>query len=431
MNHTINQTEYKDSAVGRTPASWEVCQLSSILELKHGYQFRTPDFRESGIKVVKIGQVIGDGKLDLTDCDFISEELAEQKREFLLSAGDILMSLTGNIGRVGIVPDIKSPLIQNYRVGKFAPVRERVEQNFLSQLLGSNFVTYQLETSSNMTAQANFGKSDIDKIKVKLPPLAEQQKIASILTSVDEVIEKIESQISKLQDLKKGMMQELLTKGIGHTEFKDSAVGRIPVGWEVVTISELLKLKNGLNTNADAFGSGVPFLSYKDVSKDTELNEHSLSKRVTVNPREAESFSVNYGDIFFTRTSETPEEIGFANTYLGKNIGAVFNGFCIRGRPVTDKLSARLCRFLFRSDYVRVQMKFLCKYTTRAGISGESLERCLLALPPLAEQKKIASTLSSIDTNIQTKQQKLQQTQNLKKSLMQDLLTGKVRVSVN
>ena len=238
MNHTINQTEYKDSAVGRTPASWEVCQLSSILELKHGYQFRTPDFRESGIKVVKIGQVIGDGKLDLTDCDFISEELAEQKREFLLSAGDILMSLTGNIGRVGIVPDIKSPLIQNYRVGKFAPVRERVEQNFLSQLLGSNFVTYQLETSSNMTAQANFGKSDIDKIKVKLPPLAEQQKIASILTSVDEVIEKIESQISKLQDLKKGMMQELLTQGIGHTEFKDSPVGRIPVGWEVEKIGE-------------------------------------------------------------------------------------------------------------------------------------------------------------------------------------------------
>ena len=71
------------------------------------------------------------------------------------------------------------------------------------------------------------------------PPKPEQQKIASILTSVDEVIEKTEAQIGKLQDLKKGMMQELLTKGIGHTEFKDSPVGRIPKGWEVKTLNEV------------------------------------------------------------------------------------------------------------------------------------------------------------------------------------------------
>ena len=72
--------------------------------------------------------------------------------------------------------------------------------------------------------------------------MAEQQKIASILTSVDEVIEKTEAQISKLQDLKKGMMQELLTKGIGHTEFKDSPVGRIPKGWEVVKLGRFSRV---------------------------------------------------------------------------------------------------------------------------------------------------------------------------------------------
>ncbi len=68
-----------------------------------------------------------------------------------------------------------------------------------------------------------------------LPPLPEQKKIASILTSVDEVIENTQKQIDKLQDLKKATMNELLTKGIGHTEFKDSELGRIPKSWEVVT----------------------------------------------------------------------------------------------------------------------------------------------------------------------------------------------------
>ena len=82
-------------------------------------------------------------------------------------------------------------------------------------------------------------RESLAKVEIPSPPLPEQKKIASILTSVDEVIEKTESQIAKLQDLKTGMMQELLTKGIGpggvpHTEFKDSPVGRIPVGWEVI-----------------------------------------------------------------------------------------------------------------------------------------------------------------------------------------------------
>ena len=271
----------------------------------------------------------------------------------------------------------------------------------------------------------------VENLSIYKLPLPEQKKIASILTSVDEVIENTQKQIDKLQDLKKATMSELLTKGIGHTEFKDSELGRIPKSWEVIALAELLELKNGLNTNADAFGSGSPFLSYKDIYKDTELTEMSLSQKVEVSERENNAFSVNYGDVFFTRTSETPEEIGFANVYLGKNVGAVFNGFCIRGRPITNKLSVRLSRFLFRSDYVRVQMRFLCKYTTRAGISGESLNRCLLAVPPIDEQEKYLKTLNSIEKMIEAAGKKLSQTQSIKKSLMQDLLTGKVRVTVN
>jgi restriction endonuclease S subunit len=80
------------------------------------------------------------------------------------------------------------------------------------------------------------------------PPLPEQKKIASILTSVDEVIENTQKQIDKLQDLKKATMNELLTKGLGHTEFKDSELGRIPKSWEVIALAELLELKNGLFT---------------------------------------------------------------------------------------------------------------------------------------------------------------------------------------
>lgn len=277
----------------------------------------------------------------------------------------------------------------------------------------------------------NLKFANLSPIKIKLPKLAEQKKIASILTSVDEVIENTQKQIEKLQDLKKATMNELLTKGIGHTEFKDSELGIIPKSWEVRKLEELLDLKNGVNTDKDAFGSGFPFITYNDVYSGNDLNEASLTKFVKLNSKQHNAFSVNFGDVFFTRTSETPEEIGLSNTYLGKDIGAVFNGFCIRGRPKTDLLSAQISKYVFRSDYVRTQMKFLCKYTTRAGISSESLNRCLIALPTKKEQHLFESLLVNIDRNLSVKAEKLVQTKALKKSLMQDLLTGKVRVQLN
>ena len=302
---------------------------------------------------------------------------------------------------------------------------------FLSYQLNDEIRRKQLRKLGQGSSVIHIYSSGLEDMNLVLPPLPEQKKIASILTSVDEVIETTQKQIDKLQDLKKATMNELLTKGIGHTEFKDSELGRIPKSWEVKRLGDLLELKNGVNTDKDAFGSGFPFITYKDVHSGNDLNEASLTKFVKLSSKEHTAFSVNFGDIFFTRTSETPEEIGLSNTYLGKNIGAVFNGFCIRGRPKTKLLSANISKYLFRSDYVRTQMKFLCKYTTRAGISGESLNRCLIALPTMNDQHLFENTLINIDKHIRVNVGKLSQTQSLKKSLMQDLLTGKVRVQVN
>ena len=74
-----------------------------------------------------------------------------------------------------------------------------------------------------------------------MPPIKEQKKIAKILTSIDRVIELTEKEIAKLKDLKKGMMQDLLTKGIGHTKFKDSPTGRIPESWEVIKLKKAIE----------------------------------------------------------------------------------------------------------------------------------------------------------------------------------------------
>lgn len=277
---------------------------------------------------------------------------------------------------------------------------------------------------------------DLKVLPVDLPPLPEQKKIAAILTSVDEVIEKTQAQIDKLKDLKTGMMQELLTCGVGvggkpHTEFKDSPVGRIPKGWEVKALGDIFTLKNGVNKGKEFFGTGVPIISYRNVFDGNGIYDHMLSNKVEMTESELSRFKVEKGDLFITRTSETPDEIGLTNVYLGDLDNVVYNGFVIRARQKSIILDFDYCKYAFKANYMRQQMIHSSKFTTRAGISGESLELLKVIVPALSEQKKIGKALSAIDARILTMSIKIESQKSLKKALMQDLLTGKVRVKVD
>jgi type I restriction enzyme S subunit len=185
--------------------------LGDVVELRHGYQFRTPDFAQHGAKVIKISQVIGDGIVFIDDCDRVPWELAADKQKFKLKPGDVLMSLTGNIGRVGIVPETDEVLLQNYRVGLFTPIDARISRKYMIHLLESRQVVSQLEDNANASAQANFGKGDLDKIMVYLPDLQMQQKCASLLSSSKDLMMAEKRKIAALRKIKHAVCADLLS----------------------------------------------------------------------------------------------------------------------------------------------------------------------------------------------------------------------------
>ena len=129
----------------------------------------------------------------------------------MINNDDVLISLTGNIGRVVIVKNLKGYAVQNYRVGRFIPDETKLNKQFLVFILESNYIYQQFNMLSNKTAQANFGKQDINKIKVLLPPIEEQQKISFLLSLIDKTLENYEYENEKLIELKQGLMQQLLT----------------------------------------------------------------------------------------------------------------------------------------------------------------------------------------------------------------------------
>ena len=310
-------------------------------------------------------------------------------------------------------------------------VNERkVYSNYLYFWMMQPYVKRFMVNVSAGSTVLHLNTKSVLKLNGVFPPLPEQQKIASILTSVDEVIEKTQSQINKLQDMKKGTMNELLTKGIGHTEFKDSPVGKIPKEWEVKKFGEIARVQGGYAFKSkDAQESGARWLKIANVGigKVVWKDKSHLPPEFLTEHRD---FVLRTGDIIVALTRPILNhklKIAMVDT---PDSGALLNQRVGRILSKTD-VGVRFLYYLLKSEYSVGFIEKVIFGSDPPNISGQQIESINFAIPSIQEQQKIASILSSMDSHIEEKQRKLQQTQSLKKSLMQDLLTGKVRVTVN
>ena len=285
------------------------------------------------------------------------------------------------------------------------------------------FYATQFRTLSDVisgSAQPQITADGLKKVSIPLPPLPEQKKIASILTSVDKVIENTQKQIDKLQDLKKATMNELLTQGIGHTEFKDSELGRIPKGWEVNRLGNYLHefgKKSRENDEHEVFTS-----SSKGLMKQSDYyGENRLTRRDNI------GFNIIPTGYITYRSRTDSNEFFFNLNNLGKT------GLVSKYYPVfTNKNGIEYNQFFaFILNFHTQKFAKEGVGTSQVVLSFNALKRVKLALPCPKEQLEITNILRGVEKNLDVLSKKLQQTQSLKKSLMQDLLTGKVRVTVN
>lgn len=210
--------------------------------------------------------------------------------------------------------------------------------------------------------------------------------------------------------------------------YKQTEIGVIPEDWDIVPIGELFTFKNGLNKAKEYFGYGTPIVNYMDVFNRPSLRVGDLAGHVDVSPRELAAYEVRKGDVFFTRTSETVDEIGVASVMLDQPEETVFSGFVLRARPLNDSLDDTFKAYCFTPRYFRQQVTARASYTTRALTNGRSLSAALLARPPLAEQRAIGEALLDVDAAIQGLSQLIAKKRNLWTGAMQRLLTGQTRL---
>lgn len=220
---------YKESKLGWIPRQWDEKIFGEEVDLIHGHQFRDYDFTEFGIPVVKIGQVKPEN-VDLSSCSFVAYGREDEFQNEIIRNGDVLMALTGaTLGKACLVKGLNGIVLQNYRVGRFEPIIKEndIDKEFLYYLLIAGDLLTQIFNKVNTGAQGNIGKADFEKATFKKPPFDEQQKIAERLKAIDNKLQTEQTYLQKIQSLKKGLMEDLL-----------SGRKQVKVAEEVLTLSE-------------------------------------------------------------------------------------------------------------------------------------------------------------------------------------------------
>ncbi len=277
----------------------------------------------------------------------------------------------------------------------------------------------------NGGTRSKLNQSDLREIQIPIPTLSEQKKITSILTSVDEVIENTRKKINKLQDLKKSVMIDLMNKGINHKEFKDTKLGKIPKTWNIYKYNDLLKIvDNKMEMKDDKFYS---LLSIRRRNGGVFSREKLIGKKIltkTLGKAVVNTFIISKMQIVHGASGYISEK--FKDHYVSSS----YTQFAAKDR---NKINTK---FLFYYSHLdKVYKQFLL---SSHGVHIEKMTFDLkdwykkeIILPNIEEQQEIVRIIESFENHISNTEKKLEKYNFFKKSLLQDLLTGKVRVSVN
>jgi type I restriction enzyme, S subunit len=342
-------------------------------------------------------------------------------RDLRLASGDVLMCEGGEIGRSAVW---NNEIPEAYFLNTLHRLRSRGRYN--PTLLVAFFErwadTGELAALVGKATLAHLTKENLLRIPLPTPTRAEQDRIVRALDAQDALIATLERLIVKQQAIKQGMMQQLVTGRTRLPGFADP--------WKETAVSDLLEFKNGLNKGSEYFGVGTPIVNFMDVMKGPIIEAGDVLGRVTLTRNEIKRFSARKGDLFFTRTSETVDEVGTAAVLVDDIADTSFSGFILRGRPRSVDVDSRFLARAFQLDAVRAQVASSATYTTRALTNGRSLGKVVFDLPLADEQRAIAGVFDTVDAELSALRARLTKARAIKSGMMQQLLTGRVRLPV-
>ena len=414
---------YKMTEIGEIPEEWEVSEIGRYIE---NISKKNKDLNiQHVVSVTKYNGIVD--SLEYFDKQVFSKDISNykiiKKDEFAYSTIHL------NEGAIGYLKHCENAVLSPmYTVFKVR--NDLVNNYFLYNLLKSNkyINIYEMLGEGSVDRRSSIPFNKFKEIKVAMPPIEEQEKISSILSTVDEQIDNIDALIEKNKELKKGLMQTLLTKGIGHTKFKKSEIGEIPEEWQVKRLGNVCEVKSSKRVyQSDYIDSGVPFYRSKEI---IELSKGNLpTVELFIARDKFEEFKEKYGvpklgDLMITSVGSVGKTWvcdGREFYYKDGNLTQIISN---------NEINTKYISYVFECEYLIKQYLGQSSGSAQVALTLEKLKNLLVIFPTIKEQEKIASILSEVDKKIEEYENKKQKLEELKKGLMQQLLTGMIRVIV-
>lgn len=415
---------YKRTKAGVVPCEWEETRF------KRMFSRLSRKNNEKNDNVLTISAQYG----LISQRDFFNKDIASEDNSnyFLLHAGEFAYNKSysngypfGALKRLDMYDKgIVSPLYICFSANKDNKCPDFYVHYFEAGIMNREIQAFAQEGARNH-GLLNISVDDFFNSYLLMPPLAEQEKIAEILQTQDKQIELQQKKIDELKRLKKVYLSKMFPKkgcnvpGIRFPGFTGA--------WEHRKLGDMGSTFTGLSGKTkEDFGHGdAKFVTYMNVFSNPIADLH-MTETVEIDSKQN---CVKAGDVFFTTSSETPEEVGMSCVMPENAENTYLNSFCFGYRP-TEKFDLNYLAYVLRSESFRKEMTFLAQGISRYNISKNKVMEVEIPVPSLDEQSKVGRYISNLDNLITLHQRKLEEEQKMKKALMQLLLSGIVRVNV-
>lgn len=425
-------TNYKESGIewiAEIPEDWNLSTIGTEFSLRNT---KVSDFDYQPLSVTKLQEGVVKQLEDVAKSDAHESRKLVLKNDFVInSRSDRKTScgLSKYDGSVSLINIVITP-------------KNKIYPNYSHYLLKNNaFAEEFYKWGHGIVADLwTTGWEEMKRISIPLPDYQEQIIITNVIdkkrNQIDTLISLEENEIEKLKEYKQSKINAVVSKGLVKSNImKESGIewiGQFPTGWNISRLKYIGKFSGGISSlKPENFGFGYPFINYKNIYKNYVLNQN-IEEKANTTLEERKKYNIKYGDLFFTGSSETIDELGYSCVALSDFPDAVYNGFCIRMRPYSFvNYNPKYFLYLTRSHICRNYLSSNDNAITRANLSQSRLGDMPIIFPNIKEQEKSVEYLDNLCQKVEDliliKQSKIEELQTYKKSLIYEYVTGKKR----
>jgi type I restriction enzyme S subunit len=401
-------------AINPNVEGWSRISLGEISSFQNGNAFSKSDWAEDGYPIIRIQNLTGEAD----EYNYYGGDLEHRYR---VDPGDTLLTWSGTLG----VFKWDGPTAALNQHIFNVETREEVNDSFFHFKLEE--LIPQLVALSHGSTMKHVRKADLVNIDVDLPPLPEQRKIASVLYTIDQAIQKTEEIIEQAKQMKRGLMQKLFREGLRDGPQKEiRRIGKIPSEWEVVRLGEVCdRITDGTHQSPETKEEGFPYITSQNIRNwgfDLSVIKY-ISKEA--HEKITARCSPQKGDVLYVKDGANTGTVQ-VNT-LDYEFSLLSSVALIR--PTTEVLDPLYLKHLLSWPKIRQLMMSRMSGTGISRLTISKIQKSEILLPAIEEQRRIRDILNTFDDTVVREKRHLSNLRRLKKGLIQDLFTGEVRTA--